>query len=168
MELTNENVLGKIISEFGEENIWDAMNPDGIMTITTNRESIHKLIKYLRDDKELQISFLTTMCGIHFPGQGDKEMCMMYQLHSLRHNYRIRIKVFMPASDPVMPTMTDLYATANWMEREAFDFYGFKFIGHPNLTRILNIEEMEYHPMLKQYPLEDQTREDKINTYFGR
>lgn len=168
MELTNENVLGKIISKFGEDNIWDAFNPDGIMTITTNRESIHELIKYLRDDEELQISFLTTMCGIHFPGQGDKEMCMMYQLHSLRHNYRIRIKVFMPASDPVMPTMTDLYATANWMEREAFDFYGFIFTGHPNLTRILNIEEMEYHPMLKQYPLEDQTREDKINTYFGR
>ncbi|WP_266203057.1 NADH-quinone oxidoreductase subunit C [Pontibacter kalidii] len=168
MELTNENVLGKIISEFGEENIWDAMNPDGIMTITTNRETIHKLVKYLRDDKELQISFLTTMCGIHYPGQGEKEMCMMYQKHSLRHNYRIRIKVYMPASDPVLPTLTDLYATANWMEREAFDFYGFKFIGHPNLTRILNIEEMEYHPMLKQYPLEDQTREDKINTYFGR
>lgn len=168
MELTNENVLGKIISEFGEENIWDAMNPDGIMTITTNRESIHGLIKYLRDDEELQISFMTTMAGIHYPGKGDQEMCMMYQLHSLRHNYRIRIKVYMPANDPVLPTMTDLYATANWMEREAFDFYGFKFIGHPNLTRILNIEEMEYHPMLKQYPLEDQTREDKINTYFGR
>ncbi len=168
MELTNENVLGKIISEFGEENIQDPYNPDGIMTITTNRETIHDLIKYLRDDKELQISFLTTMCGIHYPGQGDKEMCVMYQLHSLRHNYRIRIKVYRPASDPVLPTMTDLYATANWMEREAFDFYGFIFTGHPNLTRILNIEEMEYHPMLKQYPLEDQTREDKINTFFGR
>ena len=54
------------------------------------------------------------------------------------------------------------------MEREAYDFYGFIFAGHPNLIRILNIEEMEYHPMLKQYPLEDLTREDKIDTYFGR
>jgi NADH-quinone oxidoreductase subunit C len=168
MELTNENVLGKIISEFGEENIQDPYNPDGIMTLTTNRETIHDLIKYLRDDQELQISFLTTMCGIHYPGQGDKELCMMYQLHSLRHNYRIRLKVYMPMDDAVVPTMTDLYAAANWMEREAFDFYGIKFTGHPNLIRILNIEEMEYHPMLKQYPLEDQTREDKINTYFGR
>jgi NADH-quinone oxidoreductase subunit C len=168
MELTNENVLGKIISEFGEDNFWDAFNPDGIMTITTNRETIHSLIKYLRDDEELQISFLTTMCGVHYPDMKDKELCMTYQLHSLRHNYRIRIKVFFPISDPVMPTMTDLYATANWMEREAFDFYGIIFTGHPNLTRILNIEEMEYHPMLKQYPLEDQTREDKVDTYFGR
>ncbi|QCR23616.1 NADH-quinone oxidoreductase subunit C [Pontibacter sp. SGAir0037] len=168
MELTNENVLGKIISEFGEENIWDAYNPDGIMTFTTNRETIVNLITYLRDDKELQISFLTTMCGIHYPEQKGKELCVMYQLHSLRHNYRVRIKVFIPGSDPVMPTMTGVYATTNWMEREAFDFYGIIFKGHPNLTRILNIEEMEYHPMLKQYPLEDRTREDKIDTYFGR
>ena len=168
MELTNENVLGKLIGEFGEENVWDALNPDGIMTLTTNRETILPLIQYLYDDEELQIRFLTTMCGIHFPDQKDKELCMMYQLHSLRHNYRIRIKVFFPIADPVMPTLTNLYAAANWMEREAYDFYGVIFTGHPNLIRILNIEDMEYHPMLKQYPLEDQTREDKINTFFGR
>ena len=168
MELTNENVLGKIIEQFGEENITDAVNPDGIMTFQTNRQTIHELIKYLRDDKELQISFLTTMCGIHYPEQKDKELCMMYQLHSLRHNYRLRIKVYFPISDPVMPTLTDLYATANWMEREAYDFYGIVFAGHPNLIRILNVEDMEYHPMLRQYPLEDQTREDKVNTFFGR
>ena len=168
MELTNENVLGKIIEQFGEENITDAVNPDGILTFKTNRQTIHELIKYLRDDKELQISFLTTMCGIHYPEQKDKELCMMYQLHSLRHNYRLRIKVYFPISDPVMPTLTDLYAAANWMEREAYDFYGVVFAGHPNLIRILNVEDMEYHPMLKQYPLEDQTREDKVNTFFGR
>jgi NADH-quinone oxidoreductase subunit C len=168
MELTNENVLGKLIAQFGEENIWDAYNPDGIMTFSTNRETIVDLIKYLYDDKELQIQFLTTMCGIHYPDLKGKELCVMYQLHSLRHNYRLRIKVYLSIADPVIPTMTNLYLTANWMEREAFDFYGIIFTGHPNLTRILNIEEMEYHPMLKQYPLEDQTREDKIDTYFGR
>jgi NADH-quinone oxidoreductase subunit C len=168
MELTNENVLGKLIAQFGEENIRDAYNPDGIMTFTTNRENIIALIQYLYDDKDLQVQFLTTMAGIHFPDHKGMEMCMMYQLHSLRHNFRLRIKVFLPAEDPVLPTLTNIYATANWMEREAYDFYGFIFTGHPNLIRILNIEEMEYHPMLKQYPLEDQTREDKIDTYFGR
>ncbi|WP_161889124.1 NADH-quinone oxidoreductase subunit C [Pontibacter russatus] len=168
MELTHENVLGKIISKFGEENIQDAYNPDGIMTFTTNRDTIIDLIQYLHSDEELQIRFLTTLCGIHYPDQKDKELCVMYQLHSLRHNYRLRIKVFFPIADPVMPTLTGVYATANWMERETFDFYGVIFTGHPNLTRILNIEEMEYHPMLKQYPLEDLTREDKIDTFFGR
>ncbi|MCP2043300.1 NADH-quinone oxidoreductase subunit C [Pontibacter sp. BT731] len=168
MELTNENVLGKLIAQFGEENIFDAYDPDGIMTLTTTRENIIALIQYLYDDKDLQVQFLTTMAGIHFPDHKGRELCMMYQLHSLRHNYRLRIKVFVPAEDPVLPTLTNIYAAANWMEREAYDFYGFIFTGHPNLIRILNIEEMEYHPMLKQYPLEDQTREDKIDTYFGR
>ena len=168
MELTHENVLGKIISKFGEENIRDAYNPDGIMTFTSNRDTIINLIQYLHNDEELQNRFLTTLCGIHYPDQKDKELCVMYQLHSLRHNYRLRIKVLFPITDPVMPTLTGIYATANWMERETFDFYGVIFTGHPNLTRILNIEEMEYHPMLKQYPLEDLTREDKIDTFFGR
>lgn len=168
MELTNENVLGKIVARFGEDNVWDAYDPDGIMTFFTNRETIHELIQYLYDDEALQVRFLTTMCGIHYPEQKDRELCMMYQLHSLRHNYRLRIKVYFPIADPVMPTVTDIYATANWMEREAYDFFGVIFTGHPNLIRILNVEDMEYHPMLKQYPLEDQTREDKINTYFGR
>ena len=168
MELTNENVLGKLIAQFGEENIFDAYNPDGIMTFTTTRENIIALIQYLYDDKDLQVQFLTTMAGVHYPDLKGKELCMVYQLHSLRHNYRLRIKVFVPIADPVLPTLTTIYAAANWMEREAYDFYGFIFTGHPNLIRILNIEEMEYHPMLKQYPLEDQTREDKIDTYFGR
>ncbi|WP_347159717.1 NADH-quinone oxidoreductase subunit C [Pontibacter chitinilyticus] len=168
MELTNENVLGKIIGQFGIDNIWDAVNPDGIMTFQTNRETIIDLIQYLHDDEELQISFLTTMCGIHYPDQKDKELCVMYQLHSLRHNFRVRIKVFLPSADPVIPTLTTVYSAANWLERETFDFYGIKFTGHPNLIRILNIEEMEYHPMLKQYPLEDQTRHDKVDTFFGR
>ncbi|RIJ43087.1 NADH-quinone oxidoreductase subunit C [Pontibacter oryzae] len=168
MELTNENVLGKIIEKFGTDNIWDAYAPDGIMTFQTNRESIVELIQFLYDDEELQVRFLTTMAGIHYPDQKGKELCMMYQLHSLRHNLRLRIKVYFPIEDPVLPTITHIYATANWMEREAYDFYGMLFTGHPNLIRILNVEDMEYHPMLKQYPLEDQTREDKINTYFGR
>jgi NADH-quinone oxidoreductase subunit C len=168
MELTHENVLGKLIAQFGEENIFDAYNPDGMMTFTTTRENIIALIQYLYDDKDLQVQFLTTMAGVHYPDHKGKELCMVYQLHSLRHNFRLRIKVFVPAENPVLPTLTNIYATANWMEREAYDFYGFIFTGHPNLIRILNIEEMEYHPMLKQYPLEDQTREDKIDTYFGR
>ncbi|MCC9136813.1 NADH-quinone oxidoreductase subunit C [Pontibacter silvestris] len=168
MTLTNDYVLDKITVQFGEDAIWGAYTPDGIMTIFTNRESVVELIQYLHNDEELQIRFLTTLCGIHYPEQKDRELCVMYQLHSLRHNYRIRIKVALPATDPVMPTLTKLYATANWMEREAFDFYGIQFTGHPNLIRILNVEDMEYHPMLKQYPLEDQTREDKVDTYFGR
>jgi NADH-quinone oxidoreductase subunit C len=67
-----------------------------------------------------------------------------------------------------VPTCTPLFATANWMEREAFDFYGFKFTGHPDLRRILNMDEMNYHPLRKEYALEDAGRDDKEDKYFGR
>ena len=71
-------------------------------------------------------------------------------------------------ADPVVPTLTDLYNAANWMERETYDFYGVIFTGHPNLIRILNVEDMDYFPMRKQYPVEDGTREDKTDLFFGR
>ena len=80
----------------------------------------------------------------------------------------MRIKVFLAADDVHIPTMTTLYPTANWMERETYDFFGILFDGHPNLKRILNIDEMDYFPMRKEYPLEDATREDKIDALFGR
>ena len=74
----------------------------------------------------------------------------------------------MPASQPEIPTLTTLFAGANWMERETFEFYGIKIIGHPDLRIILNVEDMDYHPLLKQYPLVDATRTDKDDKYFGR
>ena len=74
----------------------------------------------------------------------------------------------MPRIEMEVQSLTDLYAGANWMERETFDFYGIKFIGHPDLRPILNMEDLGYHPMLKEYRLEDGTRIDKDDAMFGR
>ena len=96
------------------------------------------------------------------------EFCVVYHVHSFENGSRLRIKVYLPKENLGIPTATSLYAGANWMERETFDFYGIIFEGHPNLKRILNIDEMDYFPMRKEYPLEDATREDKIDALFGR
>ncbi len=132
------------------------------------KSSIHDVLAFLKTDQDLGFTFLTTLCGAHFPEQGDNEFMMMYQLHNMEKNLRIRIKTFMAKKDLELPTAIDLWAAANWMEREAFDFYGFKFKGHPDLRRILNMDEMDYHPMRKEYALEDGSRDDKQDKYFGR
>ncbi len=113
--------------------------------------------------------YLTTLCGLHFPdNEKSREFAMMYQLHNLVANQRVRFKTFMSREDMQLPTIIDIYDAANWMEREAFDFFGFTFEGHPKMVRILNMEEMNYHPMRKEYPLEDLQREDKDDKFFGR
>ena len=83
-------------------------------------------------------------------------------------NVRVRMKVFTDISTPDVYTATSIYASANWMERETYDFYGVNFVGHPNLKRILNVDEMDYFPMRKEFPLEDQSRVDKDDEMFGR
>jgi NADH-quinone oxidoreductase subunit C len=93
---------------------------------------------------------------------------VVYHLHNLVANFRIRFKVFAPISQPDVASATKVFKAANWLEREAYDFYGVNFVGHPNLTRIQNVEEMDYFPLRKEYPLEDQTRLDKDDEMFGR
>jgi NADH-quinone oxidoreductase subunit C len=95
-------------------------------------------------------------------------LAVVYHLHNLKDNLRIRFKVFAPVAQPDVFTATKLYSAANWMERETYDFFGVNFVGHPNLIRILNVDEMDYFPLRKEFPLEDQTRIDKDDQMFGR
>ncbi len=165
--LTNEEVAQTIINQFGEL-VGDFDDPYDLLTFVTSREQIIPVISSLKEHKTLQIGFLTDITAIHYPDSPGKELCVVYHLHSLINNFRLRIKVYLSAENPHIPTAIPLFASANWMERETFDLFGVIFDGHPDLRRILNMEEMDYHPMLKQYPLEDSTREDKIDALFGR
>lgn len=130
------------------------------------RSKIHDALAFLKNDPELNFHFLTDLCGIQTPDE--KHLGVVYHLHNMPKNYRIRVKTFFPMASPEVPTATDLWLGANWMERETYDFFGVKFTGHPNLKRILNMDEMDYHPLRKEYPMEDQTREDKDDRMFGR
>lgn len=130
--------------------------------------SLLRVIEYLKNDPSMQFGFLTTACGLHYPDQPGKELGMMYQLHNLEKNHRIRLKTFVPLNHPVLDSLSHIFSAANWMEREAFDFFGIRFTGHPDLRRILNMEDIDFFPMRKEFPLEDPTREDKNDTFFGR
>jgi NADH-quinone oxidoreductase subunit C len=141
---------------------------DGILNIHTERENLWGLLQMLRDDESLGFKFLTSLCAIHYPNNAGQELGMIYHLHNWQQNVRIRVKVFFPKDDPHVPTVSDLWATANWMERQEYDFFGVVFTGHPDLRRILNVDDLDVFPLRKEYRLEDGTRTDKDDRFFGR
>ena len=164
--LSNQVVLQKLTARFADK-ISVPTEPFGLLTLETNTETIAEVLRFLKEDKELQFNYLTDITGIHYPEQ-ELAIGVIYHLHSLTHNVRIRIKVFLSAANPSIPTATTLWQGANWMERETFDFYGVQFEGHPDLRRILNVDDMTVFPMRKEYPLEDPNRVDKKDLFFGR
>jgi len=160
-----EKIIGIIRDEF-EGDILSVQSPYNFLTFDLRQEKIIEIIRHLYNHPEAKFQYLTTLCGIHYPDQ--KQIAVMYQLHSLVKNWRIRLKIYLPEEDPVTPTLTSVFSAANWLERETYDFYGVRFTGHPDLRRILNVDDMIIFPMRKEYPLEDQTREDKEDFMFGR
>jgi NADH-quinone oxidoreductase subunit C len=158
------DILTKLSESFGSS-IIKSEEPDGILTITVKAEVVIEILKCLKE--QLQFNFLTDLCGIHYPDQ-EKAFGIIYHLQNMTENVRVRIKTFVLGSEPKVKTATGLFPAANWMERETFDFYGIIFEGHPNLTRILNVDYLDYFPMRKEYPLEDPTRDDKDDRFFGR
>lgn len=140
----------------------------GMLTVEIYPSAILPLCEFLFNHPTLQMQFLTDITGIHYPYNKGKELGAVYHLHSLQNNIRLRVKAFMPVERPHIASLVPLFVGANWMERETYDFFGIIFEGHPNLRRILNVDEMDYFPMRKEYPLEDGTRTDKEDKYFGR
>ncbi|WP_462251041.1 NADH-quinone oxidoreductase subunit C [Ferruginibacter sp.] len=167
MSLSNENIKQKLTEKFGDH-LTDWQEPYGMLTFTAPKDFNIKVMQFLFDDAELRFQFLTDLQAVHYPERKGAELAVVYHLHNLVDNVRIRFKVFTDIVKPDVFTATALYSAANVMERETYDFYGVNFIGHPNLIRILNVEEMDYFPMRKEFPLEEQTRIDKDDEMFGR
>ena len=165
--MTNEHIQQKLTEKFGEQ-ITGWEQPYGMLTFSSLKDLNLKILQFLYDDPELKFQFLTDITAVHYPTNTGNELAVVYHLHNLVANIRIRFKVFTDIKKPDVFSATALYSSANWMERETYDFYGVNFIGHPNLKRILNVEDMDYFPMRKEYPLEDQSRTDKDDEMFGR
>ena len=167
VEELKTQVAEKLQNRFAEGLVSATIDYD-FPVFVVKRDILADVIEYLYNDADLAFQFLTTLAASHNPEEKGAELSVMYQLHNLPSNTRIRIKTYMPIEDPSVRTITNVFATANWMERQEYDFYGVIFEGHPILKRILNMDEMNYYPMRKQYQLEDANREDKDNSFFGR
>lgn len=166
--LTNEQIIDKIKAKFGEESLKKAYFTYDMLTIHIPRELNIEILRFLREDPELNYLFMKDLCGVHYPDNKGEEIGVVYLLHNLKDNVMLRVESFFPSEDATIRSATAVWRTANWMERETYDFFGINFEGHPDLRRILNVDEMDYFPLLKQYPLEDGTREDKDDKMFGR
>ncbi len=141
--------------------------PHGLLTVTTTPENIIALLSFLKENENLRFTYLTDITAVHYPSQ-EKAFAVVYHVHNLLQNMRLRIKVFIGGDQPTIPTATSIWEGANWMERETYDFFGIIFDGHPDLRRILNMDELDVFPMRREYPLEDPNRVDKKDFYFGR
>lgn len=164
--ITNQGILDKINARFPNA-IQEVSEPKGLLTLITDRETVLEIINYLKEDASLAFRFLTDLTGLHYPDQ-ELPLGVVYHLQSMAINRRIRLKAFLPLSDPRIATLTKLFPGANWMERETYDFFGIIFEGHPDLRRILNMDDMVAFPMRKEFPLEDPNRRDKNDDFFGR
>jgi NADH-quinone oxidoreductase subunit C len=166
-KITNEELLTKINTQFADQ-LTVVGEPFGLLTLETARENIIAILSWLKTEPSLQFIYLTDITGIHYPEQKGKEIGVIYHLHSLVNNVRLRLKVFLADGDVHIPTATTVWDGANWMERETYDYYGILFDGHPDLRRILNVDDMTVFPMRKEFPLEDPNRVDKKDYFFGR
>ena len=162
--MNKEQIIESLLVRF-ENKISNISESYNITEITVEASENKSVAKYLYEVHGF--TFLTDLCGVHYPNQS-LQLGVVYHFHNLLLNIRLRMKCFLEYENPCIETLSDLYSAANWMERETYDFYGIKFTNHPDLTRILNVEYLDYFPLRKEYPLEDPTREDKTDKYFGR
>jgi NADH-quinone oxidoreductase subunit C len=150
-----EELLNKVNEKLKEHFHGDIQSAEMLYdfpVFTIQKDRIHDVLKFLKEDEELNFHFLTDLCGMQTADE--KQLGVIYHLHNMPKNFRIRIKTFVDINHPEISTATDLF--------------GVKFKGHPNLKRILNMEEMDIFPLRKEFPLEDQTRTDKNDSMFGR
>jgi NADH-quinone oxidoreductase subunit C len=125
----------------------------GEITFFVRRQDLVAIAQLLRDDEALRFEFCSGVSGVHYPEETGRELHAVYHLLSMTHNRRIRLEVTCPDADPHIPSIVATYPTNDWHEREAFDFFGIVFDGHPGLTRIQMPDDWPGHPQRKDYPL---------------
>ena len=179
--LLGKDVIGeKLRSAFGDA-VGSIDEINGQVSVEVKRERIADVCKFLKED--LEFHYLSDLCGadmLNFSREGfplgedpsarkaylsierghkpqsfpdDERFVVVYQLTSFKNRERLRLKVKVDGTNPVCPSITSVFKSANWYEREAFDMFGITFEGHPDMRRIYMPEEYEYHPLRKDFPL---------------
>jgi NADH-quinone oxidoreductase subunit C len=125
----------------------------GEMTLHIKPERIAQVCQVMRDGDSLRFELLSSLSGVDYLGTDDRRLHVVYELTSMTYRRRVRLESSVTAESPHLPSVTAVYPTADWQERETYDMFGIIFDGHPALTRILMPDDWEGHPQRKDYPL---------------
>jgi NADH-quinone oxidoreductase subunit C len=142
-----------VLRERFPERVSEPEEAFGEVSVRVDRAAIAQVAAHLRDAERFEL--LADLSGVDFLGVAPPEdrFLVAYHLYSLSRNIRLRLRVFVPDGDENVPTVTGVWPTANWQEREVYDFFGVTFEGHPDLRRILMPDDWEGNPHRKDYPL---------------
>lgn len=152
--MDNQTLLNRITSRFPDA-IIESGEFRGDLSLTVRPEHYLALVTFLRDDPALGYTFLENLCGVDYLGRTPRFEVVVH-LVSMQHLHRVCLKVGAPEERPHVPSLTPLFATANYQEREAYDLLGIVFDGHPSLTRILMPDDWLGHPQRKDHPLVEE------------
>ena len=144
-------VVDKLIERFADA-VQETVESHGELTLVVSREPIVDMCRFLKDDPDLRYDLLMDVAGVDYLGR-EPRFEVVYHLYSISHNRRLRLKVRVPESDLVVPSLTSVWSTANWHEREAFDMLGIQFEEHPDLRRIYMPDDYPGHPLRKDFPI---------------
>jgi NADH-quinone oxidoreductase subunit C len=146
-----ERILSKCNERF-PQSILNVNEYRGELTLLVHKPDILEVCRLLSDDRDLQFDSLRDICGVDYYRPDDR-FEVVYNIYSIPNNFRLRLKVRVDESDLHVPSVTGVWLTANWHERETYDMYGIVFDGHPDLRRIYMPEDFEYYPLRKDFPL---------------
>jgi len=148
-----DSAVDHLVSLVGDDAIEKVLVDRDELTLHIHRGRLVGVCRHLRDDEALRFEFFVGVSGVHFPNETGRELHVVYHLLSITHNRRVRLEVSAPDADPHVPSVVSVYPSADWHERETWDFFGIVFDGHPALTRILMPDDWPGHPQRKDYPL---------------
>jgi NADH-quinone oxidoreductase subunit C len=147
----NEKIKEKLKAGFGDIS-FEFTEFRGELTAVVPKERIVEICRFLKEDNELAFDLLADLCGIDM-NTPENRFGVIYNLYSLKNKHRVRLKIFVSGENPKAPTVTGVWSTADWHERETYDMFGVVFEGHPDLRRMYMPDEFEHFPLRKDFPL---------------
>ncbi len=151
-----------VIKDVMQKNIISTDTSNDDVRITTAKENLIELVRFMKEDLRLNFDMLSDLFGVDYPKKSER-IEIIYNFYSTKNNFRLFVKCHSKIDETDYPSLTFIYESANWFEREIYDMFGIKFKDHPDLKRILNPDDWEGHPLLKDYPLRKRPPVESLN-----